>query len=200
MTGSRAQWYNGMVLLTVFFCCRLLWGTYQSVQVFRDIFKAPSQTSAASTLRAPFDIHTMIFQTRDVSLCVKESCIKANDEISKFANHQTDGVPFWLVLTYLGSNLILNSLNFYWFSKMIETVMKRFRAPAEGQVEKERTPLTMEKEAEALVLEAASTLEKEEGIFINGGAGDETPDASRLEATTSTGTQHKSPGARRRKA
>ena len=28
MTGSRPQWYNGIFLLSSFFCCRLLWGSY----------------------------------------------------------------------------------------------------------------------------------------------------------------------------
>lgn len=198
MTGSRAQWYNGMVLLAVFFSCRLVWGTYQSVQVFRDIFKALGQTSPSSTLRSPFDIHTMIFKTRDVSLCVKESCIKANDEISKFARYQESGVPLWLVLTYLGSNLILNSLNFYWFSKMIDTVMKRFRAPA-GEAEKHK-PLSVEEEAEGVVLDAASTLEEEEGVFIDGGIKGESSDSTKIDSITSTGAQHKASKVKRRKA
>lgn len=34
--------------------------------------------------------------------------------------------PLWLALTYLGSNIVLNTLNFYWFGKMIEAVRKRF--------------------------------------------------------------------------
>lgn len=38
-------------------------------------------------------------------------------------------VPVWLACTYLGSNVVLNTLNFYWFGKMIETVKKRFRTP-----------------------------------------------------------------------
>jgi len=40
-------------------------------------------------------------------------------------------VPVWLGLAYLGSNTILNFLNFYWFGKMIEAVTKRF-TPAKG--------------------------------------------------------------------
>ena len=35
-------------------------------------------------------------------------------------------VPTWLAIVYLGSNITLNSLNFYWFGKMIETIQKRF--------------------------------------------------------------------------
>ncbi|CCE28339.1 uncharacterized protein CPUR_01814 [Claviceps purpurea 20.1] len=32
MTGSQAQLYNGFLLLFTFFSCRLVYGTYQSVQ------------------------------------------------------------------------------------------------------------------------------------------------------------------------
>ena len=35
-------------------------------------------------------------------------------------------VPSWLAFVYLGSNILLNGLNFYWFGKMIETIQKRF--------------------------------------------------------------------------
>jgi len=40
-------------------------------------------------------------------------------------------VPLWLAFTYLGSNVVLNTLNFFWFGKMIETVRKRFQPPKE---------------------------------------------------------------------
>ena len=39
----------------------------------------------------------------------------------------------WLAITYLTSNVVLNSLNFYWFGKMIETVRKRFKPDAGKQ-------------------------------------------------------------------
>jgi hypothetical protein len=38
-------------------------------------------------------------------------------------------VPLWLAGCYLLSNLTLNSLNWYWFGKMIETLRKRFDPP-----------------------------------------------------------------------
>lgn len=50
-----------------------------------------------------------------------------NDDVMQFAREAS--VPVWLACTYLGSNVVLNTLNFYWFGKMIETVKKRFRAP-----------------------------------------------------------------------
>ena len=35
-------------------------------------------------------------------------------------------MPTWLAVVYLSSNIVLNTLNFYWFGKMIETIKKRF--------------------------------------------------------------------------
>ena len=58
-----------------------------------------------------------------------ENSLEADTEIMRFAGDRT--VPIWLAYTYLGSNIVLNSLNFYWFGKMIETVKKRFRQPKE---------------------------------------------------------------------
>jgi hypothetical protein len=48
-------------------------------------------------------------------------------EIMRFAAGQD--VSLWLALAYLGSNVILNALNWYWFGKMIEAIRKRFDPP-----------------------------------------------------------------------
>jgi hypothetical protein len=37
--------------------------------------------------------------------------------------------PLWIPLVYLVSNLILNSLNVFWFGKMIQTIRTRFEPP-----------------------------------------------------------------------
>jgi hypothetical protein len=50
-------------------------------------------------------------------------------DIMQFAGEEY--VPLWLALTYLGSNVVLNTLNFYWFGKMIDAVRKRFQPPKE---------------------------------------------------------------------
>ncbi|KAL5001477.1 TLC domain-containing protein [Aspergillus recurvatus] len=175
MTGSNLQWYNGMALLVVFFCCRLIWGTWQSALVYIDMFAALRQTwSAGSSPLSPVDITAQIFQARDDgSLCINEACVRANAEITKYAKHTAAGVPTWLVVTYVTSNLILNGLNYYWFSKMIETVMKRFRPQkvpskeAEKSREHIKETSAVEDLAQQAVLDAASTLEQEEGsIFL----------------------------------
>ena len=39
-TGSKAQWVNGIALITTFGCSRLLWGIYQTTSMFRDMWEA----------------------------------------------------------------------------------------------------------------------------------------------------------------
>ena len=38
MTGSRIQLYNGIMLVLVFFGCRLAWGSYLSIRIYQDIW------------------------------------------------------------------------------------------------------------------------------------------------------------------
>lgn len=182
MTGSRAQWYNGMALLFSFFACRLVWGTWQTVVVYGDMWNALQQTwsAAAAPLSESMSVNANVFHpARDSSLCVNEACVRANAEITKFKEYTAGGVPTWLVLTYVGSNLILNFLNFFWFSKMVETVLKRFRTPAESaavaekkgkkeQISAEKTEQLKEDIVRDVVLEAASKLEQEETAILQG--------------------------------
>lgn len=169
MTGSRTQWYNGMLLLFVFFSCRLVWGTWQSAAVYRDMWYALQQTwsASASPLQTPVDISGQVFHpARDGSMCIDEMCARANAEISRFKDYTSAGVPTWLVATYVASNLVLNLLNYFWFSKMVETVLKRFRAPPEKKPgEKPEKP---EELAQNVILEAAAKLEHEEGAILRG--------------------------------
>lgn len=139
MTGSKPQWYNGIALLTSFFCCRLLWGTYQSVRVYQDVWAAihytqpplpstpPPPAEAVSTYLAGIAPANVVFEPFGEA-----------DEIMRYALSPSGGtvgarsmmyVPRWLAIVYLGSNIVLNTLNFYWFGKMIETVRSRFREP-----------------------------------------------------------------------
>jgi hypothetical protein len=197
MTGSKAQWYNGLALLTVFFSCRLVWGSWQSICVFTDIFRALRQNRGAALLE-PFDLHAMVFSERNSVLCHDEVCARSNAEISKFAHHTASGLPLWLAVTYLSSNLILNSLNFHWFSKMIETVMKRFREPVPAQMTAETETKAEEKVINDVVLEAATKLEEETGTFANGGI--MTPADEELLAGPAVSDLASGQGVRRRKA
>jgi hypothetical protein len=85
----------------------LVWGTYQSIRVYQDVWAALHHTPVGGNL---------------------------DDGIMRFAGEEY--IPIWLGFTYLGSNVILNTLNFFWFGKMIDAVWKRF-TPAK-EIKKER--------------------------------------------------------------
>lgn len=172
MTGSKAQWYNGMMLLSTFFCCRLVWGTYQSICVYTDMWRALSHAwSASASSTSPLDpvnINAQVFEPRDGALCMNEDCVKAQAQLDKYSSYTAAGVPTWLVLTYVVSNIVLNALNYYWFSKMIETVLKRFRGPAakdkkEDSAQELLKAVQEENTDRNIILEAAAKLEHEQG-------------------------------------
>lgn len=161
MTGSKLQWYNGIILLATFFGCRLVWGTYQSLQVYQDAWAA---MHINTTSRGHLDSVTVmrsltgspVFAIRDGQMCMGEqSCVAAQAEVMRFASPGTDAVPLWLAILYLSCNLLLNSLNFFWFARMVETVKKRFDGTPHDEFasERERRP--------SVVQEAADSLEKD---------------------------------------
>jgi hypothetical protein len=98
MTGTKAQLYNGLTLLVVFFSCRLVWGAYSSFNIYRDVWNALSLSNSAK------------FET--------------NSELMRFGNDRS--LPVWLVVLYIGGHVILQMLNVFWFGKMIAAVRKRF--------------------------------------------------------------------------
>lgn len=114
-----------------------------------------------------------LFVPREGGLCLgKAECIAAQSEVMSFVGTGTKGIPIWLAVTYLSSNVVLNSLNFYWFGKMIETVRKRFEkkpksedeAAEEGKGEK---PVANGRERKSsIVLDVADGLEKDERLRI----------------------------------
>jgi len=114
LTGSKVQLYNGMALLFTFFCSRLLWGSYQSLRVAYDVYRA--LTSSSTNLPLHFAAKT-----------ARAHSLSADSEIMRFAGNRP--MPLWLAVGYLGANLTLNGLNWVWFGKMIETVRKRFDPP-----------------------------------------------------------------------
>lgn len=128
LTGSRFQLYNGLLLLFVFFSCRLVWGTYQSIRVYQDVWAA---------IQSP--VTTSSFFDNQTSVATNQSY----DSLKEVMRFEGGGVvPVWLAFTYLGSNIVLNTLNFYWFGKMIEAVKKRFKPGKE----KEKAVVAMKSE------------------------------------------------------
>jgi hypothetical protein len=105
MTGSRAQLINGIALLSTFFGVRLVWGAYQSTRVARDLLQSLNTAPSVAAL-----------------LSIEGETIP---EVMRFVTSETTA-PLWAVLAVVLSNLVLNSLNFYWFRLMIKAVTKRF--------------------------------------------------------------------------
>ena len=118
MTGSTVQFVNGLFLLSTFFCCRLVWGTYQSIRVFGDVYNAYHAGPIAFLDPAVAPPHNNTSTATTPGL---------KTDMLQFAEGQA--VPLWLAAAYLASNLTLNGLNWFWFAKMIETLRKRFDPP-----------------------------------------------------------------------
>ena len=66
-------------------------------------------------------------------------------------------VPKWMAMVYLGANIVLNTLNFYWYGKMIETIKKRFTEAGEKK-----------KGGVGVNAGAGAPVEKEEGVLVEG--------------------------------
>ncbi|KAF8849753.1 DUF887-domain-containing protein [Acephala macrosclerotiorum] len=114
MTGSRVQLYNGIALLATFFGARVLWGNYQSTNIYLDVWNA---------------LHTQTFNPQSPSgnsIFAQQESTSGLDTRDIFG---TMTLPVWLAIAYLGSNTVLNFLNVYWFAKMVQALIKRFRPP-----------------------------------------------------------------------
>lgn len=194
LTGSTLQWYNGIMLLVTFFCSRLCWGTYQSWRVFQDVWYILYQHPSTTTIR---DVKpaSEIFIPRSGQLCMgADTCLRAQSEVMKFAHEGTPRVPLWLGLVYLTSNIILHTLNFYWFGRMIETVRKRFDEKTPSQKANEKAV----KRRQSIIEEMADELDQGE---ISGYGPAVTPgvEKSEKEALLVSGQGLDGEGARRRK-
>ena len=116
LTGSNLQLYNGIALLFTFFACRVVWGTYQSVLIYSDIYKALTRPASELT-----------------SLPLVDDVCGRNASGRMYGGSVSCGIselPMWLVTVYLVGNTALSVLNVYWFSQMVKAVRKRF-APVE---------------------------------------------------------------------
>ncbi|KAK0730768.1 TLC domain-containing protein [Lasiosphaeris hirsuta] len=121
MTGSRAQLYNGIALLITFASCRLVWGTYQSAIVYSDMWNAVNNSPS------PEYVVTAAAAAANATLTDPDVNMMA------FVNESTGPIPVWLAGIYVASNIVLNSLNWFWFVKMIAAVRKRFEPVKEPE-------------------------------------------------------------------
>ncbi|KAK0628531.1 TLC domain-containing protein [Bombardia bombarda] len=128
MTGSRAQLYNGIALLITFFSCRLVWGTYMSAVVYVDIWSAVRHSPDVGY--AALDAaHPNYFGGDNTTMTDPDA-----NPMAFVVQQGASPIPVWLALVYIGSNIILNSLNWFWFVKMIAAVRKRFEPVKEAKV------------------------------------------------------------------
>jgi hypothetical protein len=111
------------LLVTTFFGCRLVWGNWNSYIVFRDQLALHLKGHNNYALRHP--------TVKSVSpYSIEELLALRNDKIGQLnAFNREQYVPLWIPLVYLLSNLVLNSLNLFWFGKMIQTIRTRFDPP-----------------------------------------------------------------------
>ncbi|KAH0287753.1 DUF887-domain-containing protein [Aureobasidium namibiae CBS 147.97] len=125
MTGSIYQLINGIVLISTFFFCRLVWGSVNSVLVFRDIWTA-MQNGGVVGLDENLGLKYGLDQNMS-AITPQDLPYTGSEDIMRFAGSRS--LPAWLALSYLASNIVLNVLNWYWFAKMIEALRKRFDPP-----------------------------------------------------------------------
>ncbi|KAK1757709.1 topoisomerase I damage affected protein 4 [Echria macrotheca] len=123
MTGSRAQLYNGIALLFTFASCRLVWGSYQSWVVYKDMWQAVNNAPDAGYVSAALSL-----AANSTTTTVTTLADKINEFPMMFVREATP-IPAWLAGVYVVSNLTLNALNWHWFVKMIAAVRKRFETP-----------------------------------------------------------------------
>jgi hypothetical protein len=121
MTGTKAQLYNGIILLITFFSSRLIWGVGQSFVVWYDMYRG--------LYSAP--------NTEFMSVTPADEKLPGAEDIMMYAK-EAGPLPGWLVAIYLASNLALTTLNFIWFGKMIKAIRKRFDPPTEKSKQQEK--------------------------------------------------------------
>ena len=123
LTGSTFQAINGVFLVSSFFGCRLVWGIWNSFIVFNDQLALHLRGHTNYSNRFPLGKTTTPY-TVDELLSLR------NDKLGQlYAFNKEQYVPLWIPVVYLISNLTLNSLNIFWFGKMIETIRTRFDPP-----------------------------------------------------------------------
>ena len=125
MTGSIYQLINGIILISTFFFCRLVWGSVNSVLVFKDIWIA-MQNGGVVGLDQNLGLKYGLDQPT-AAVTPQDQPFFGSEDIMRYAGART--LPAWLALSYLASNIVLNVLNWYWFAKMIEALRKRFDPP-----------------------------------------------------------------------
>ncbi|KIW19175.1 hypothetical protein PV08_03468 [Exophiala spinifera] len=107
--GGRYQLWNGICLIITFFGCRLVWGTYQTINLMADTWRAWGDVGTGKCLDA---FMTVRAEGSQIAVPVQDFCY--------------DNFPSGLLLTYIISNTLLSGLNVYWFGLMLKALGRRF--------------------------------------------------------------------------
>jgi hypothetical protein len=139
MTGGIVQLVNGVFLLVTFFGARLAYGSYMSVYIMSDIYRAVQLSREAPhtppLLFSPFAMNaTTLFESPTAAL-----------QVVRF-QPKTPHVPAALWGMFVVSNLVSHALNWHWYGKMISAIRKRFDPPfGTRAAEKKEEKITVER-------------------------------------------------------
>lgn len=141
-TGSRLQWLNGIALLATFAASRLVWGTYQSFWLYRDIWLAlggesgfgawGKSTSVFGGAGAGAGTGAVRSMTEEFGFEDRNNNKQTTPSSTPLQQHAALPVPLWLAGLYLLSVTVLWALNFWWFAKMVRAVRSRFEGGDAG--------------------------------------------------------------------
>ncbi|EMD00457.1 hypothetical protein BAUCODRAFT_62246 [Baudoinia panamericana UAMH 10762] len=185
LTGSIYQAINGVFLVGTFFSSRLVWGLYNSYNVFHDFWIAYQAGHSSGVGLMGDDAAIRNSMSGDMSIYYEEA-----RQQRAFMGEKV--LPLWLPIVYLLSNLTLNLLNVYWFGKMIETIRKRFDPPfgTKGigpdfvHYEPQEKIDQLHKEALGQPIQMDESIELQRGVYADGHKSVEVSGTTRRSART----------------
>jgi hypothetical protein len=100
--GSKLQVVNGVILIVMFACCRLIWGSYMTVTFFSDVWTALHASKASKTEYdySPFE-RPLVLQHK---------------------------AAWWVGIAFMLTHTVVMSLSTFWFTKMIATMWNHISA------------------------------------------------------------------------
>jgi hypothetical protein len=101
MDGSRAQLINGFFLIAIFFFTRIIYGSYTMCWLFYDMYRAVTET-----VNEP-----MVYSAGGKSWQLETPL----------------QLPMWIIVMHILAETMLHVLNFVWFYKMINLLLRRIR-------------------------------------------------------------------------
>ncbi|KAG0646331.1 putative TLC domain-containing [Hyphodiscus hymeniophilus] len=109
MEGSRAQLINGIFLVVTFLSVRIIYGSYTMYWLFSDIYRAVTETT----------YEPMVYSTGGKAWQLKTPL----------------QLPMWIVVMHLLAETTIFVLNYVWFYKMVNLLLRRIaRSNAKASV------------------------------------------------------------------